>query len=231
MGKFFATIIMLIAATFFIIGCEKSPTQPEPFQSDSDWVDLGLPSGLLWATHNVGATSPEDYGDYFAWGETAPKSVYDMSTYRYGIESGYTGNIFTKYCSVSYYGYNSFTDNLTILQPGDDAATANYGGRTPTYDEWHELIDHTTAQWTTQNDVNGCRFTGSNGNSIFLPAVGYIDGTDSICVRYFATYWSSSLDTDIPMFAWRLYFDNGNRQYLGGGSRSEGCAVRAVRQN
>ena len=98
----------------------SSPNEPQ-----GDWVDLGLPSGLLWATRNVGANSPEDYGNYFAWAETSPKSVYDWDTYIYTC--GNWGDL-TKYCDNSNYGCNGFTDNLTILQPGDDAATANYGG-------------------------------------------------------------------------------------------------------
>ncbi|MDY6289375.1 MAG: hypothetical protein SPM02_07975 [Bacteroidales bacterium] len=113
----------------------------EFFADPGDWVDLGLPSGLLRATRNVGATSPEDYGDYFAWGETTPKSVYDLDTYIY---HGYDG--YTKYCADHLFG---IVDDLGILEPGDDAATANYGGRTPTREEWEELINNTEAQWTT----------------------------------------------------------------------------------
>ena len=210
---------------------EKSNMQVTECKMD-DWVDLGLPSGLLWATRNVGATSPEDYGDYFAWGETSPKSIYDWSTYRYcNWVNAYVNadgqNLLTKYCSLSGYGYNGFTDNLTTLQPGDDAASANYGGRTPTKEEWQELMDHTTSQWTTQNGVNGHRFTGPNGNSLFLPAAGvrgdsslYFDGSSG-------DYWSSSLSTDYPARAWRFY--NQNMYY--DGSRYYGRSVRAVRQN
>ena len=86
------------------------------------YVDLGLPSGTLWATCNVGADTPEGYGDYFAWGETQPKDVYNWSNYQYCNGSH---DQLTKYCNNSSYGYNGFTDNLTTLQPGDDAATAN----------------------------------------------------------------------------------------------------------
>ncbi|MBR5352892.1 MAG: hypothetical protein IK126_04190 [Bacteroidales bacterium] len=191
-----------------------------------DWVDLGLPSGLLWATRNVGATSPEDYGDYFAWGETTPKSVYDWSTYTY-CNGDY--HQLTKYCSDSYWGYNGFTDNLTILQPGDDAATANYGGRTPTKEEWRELMDNTTNSWTTQNGVNGRRFTGPNGNSLFLPAAGIRLDSSLIYAGNYAYYWSSSLDTDHPYYAWRFYFRSVRYRSLDGNYRSSGLSVRAVR--
>ena len=197
----------------------------DTIHSTGDWVDLRLPSGLLWATRNVGATSPEDYGDYFAWGETTPKSVYDWTTYIY---CNGASNQLTKYCSRSLYGYNGFTDNLTILQPGDDAATANYGGRTPTKEEWQELMNNTTATWTTQNGVNGRLFTGTNGNSLFLPAAGvrldsslYGDGCNGL-------YWSSSLSTDSPYGAWEYDFDS-SYQSMGGSNRGYGLSVRAVR--
>ena len=173
-----------------------------------EYVDLGLPSGLLWATCNVGADTPEDYGDYFAWGETQPKDTYNWYTYQYCNGSD---NTFTKYCSNSSYGYNGFTDNLTTLLPEDDAAAANWGSgwRMPTKMEWRELFNNTTVTLTTQNGVNGHLFTASNGNSLFLPATG---------CRYFGTlfyggsrgyYWSSSLYTD-PDYAWYFYFDSGN---------------------
>ena len=138
---------------------------------DHAYVDLGLPSGLLWAACNVGANAPEEYGDYFAWGETQPKDVYNWSTYQYCMGSN---NTLTKYCTDPNYGYNGFTDNLTILLPEDDAATANWGNgwRMPTKEEWQELLDNTTVTWTQQNGVNGRLFTGSNGNSLFLPAAG-----------------------------------------------------------
>ena len=195
------------------------------FVNSEDWVDLGLPSGLLWATRNVGATSPEDYGDYFAWGETQPKEVYDWSTYIY---SNGADDQLTKYCSNSDYGYNGFTDNLTILQPGDDAATANYGGRTPTKVEWQELLDNTTATWTTQNGVNGRLFTGTNGNSIFLPAAGCRWDSNIHGGGYYGYYWSSSLYPGLPFYAWEIGFGSGS-QYLDAINRMCGQPVRAVR--
>lgn len=195
-------------------------------ESTGDWVDLGLPSGLLWATRNVGATSPEDYGDYFAWGETSPKEVYNWNTYQY-CNGDYYDKL-TKYCNDSEYGYNGFTDNLTILQSGDDAATVNYGGRIPTHEEWQELLDHTTSQWTTLNGVNGCRFTGSNGNSLFLPSAGYRWGSLLFNDGGGGLYWSSSLYTDRPNNAWSFYSDNQSMYYT---YRYSGHPVRAVRQN
>ncbi len=170
------------------------------------YVDLGLPSGLLWATCNVGADSPEEYGDYFAWGETQPKSDYSWSTYQYCMGSS---TRLTKYCNNSSYGYNGYTDNLTTLQPGDDAATANWGSgwRMPTKEECQELVDNTTFTFTTQNGVYGGLFTATNGNSLFLPRAGQRYGTSLENAGWYGSYWSSSLHTVYPDFAWGLFFE------------------------
>ena len=218
-------ISLLTFALFFVAGCHKEE-RTGGGSADDDWVDLGLPSGLLWATRNVGATSPGDYGDYFVWGETTPKSSSEWSNYRYC----HGGPLqLTKYCSDSPYGYNGFTDNLTILQPGDDAATANYGGRTPTLVEWQEMMDNTTSQWTTQNGVNGRRFTGANGNSLFLPAAGYLWGSSLNEAGSYGSYWSSSLVKDNPDYAFCFVFDSSSLGMLDD-SRVDGFPVRAVRQ-
>lgn len=197
-------------------------------QTEVVWVDLGLPSGLLWADRNVGASTPEEFGDYYAWGETATKSTYNWSTYAYGNDY----DQLTKYCNNSSRGLNGFTDNLTILQPGDDAAMANMGNgaRTPTRAEWQELLDNTVSVWTTQNDVNGRLFTASNGNSIFLPAAGNrVDAGLSDAGSY-GYYWSSSLSTDYPFGAWSFFFSS-SFQRMDYGNRSSGFSVRAVRHN
>jgi hypothetical protein len=193
------------------------------------YVDLGLPSGLLWATCNVGADNPEDYGYYFAWGETQPKDYYDWSTYQYCMGSSTT---LTKYCNNSSNGYNGFTDNLTTLLPEDDAATANWGNdwRMPTKEEWQELYNNTTVTWTTQNGVNGRLFTASNGNSLFLPAAGYRGNSSLNDAGSDGNYWSSSLDSYGPYLAWVLYFDSGYYVMSNGrGHRFCGRSVRPVR--
>ena len=194
---------------------------------DHAYVDLGLPSGLLWATCNVGADTPEDYGDYFAWGETQPKDYYHWSTYQYCNGSI---NTLTKYCNKSNYGYNGFIDNLTTLLPEDDAATANWGSdwRMPTKEEWQELYNNTTVTWTTQNGVNGRLFTASNGNSLFLPAAGYRTGSDLERAGSYGYYWSSSLYTGYPIYAWYFYFYSDDYD-MDSGFRICGQPVRAVR--
>ena len=182
------------------------------------YVDLGLPSGLLWATCNVGANAPEEYGDYFAWGETSPKDTYNWSTYQH-----YNGSDLTKYTG---------SDGLTTLEPSDDAATANWGNgwRIPTEAEWQELRDNTTVTWTQQNGVNGRLFTAANGNSLFLPAAGYRYGSSLNDAGGWGDFWSSSLYTDGPLSAWLFYFDSG---YYGMGydGRYFGFTVRPVREN
>ena len=197
------------------------------FENGHEYVDLGLPSSLKWATCNVGATTPEEYGDYFAWGEVEPKVEYTWSTYKYG--SDYTQ--LTKYCNDSSYGKDGFTDNKTELDPEDDAAAVNWGGswRMPTTVEQDELCYNCTWTWITQNGVNGYKVTGPNGNSIFLPAAGYIFGGTLDDAGSFVQYWSSSLGTGSPYYAYVVEFtsNNVNRD---GCSRYYGFSVRPVCQ-
>jgi hypothetical protein len=193
------------------------------------YVDLGLPSGLLWATCNVGADTPEGYGDYFAWGETQPKTTYNWSTYQHCNGSS---TEMTKYCTDSEYGYNGFTDNLTTLLPEDDAAAANWGGnwRMPTQEEFQELYNNTTVTWTQQYGVNGRLFTASNGNSLFLPAAGDRWDDELHNAGYVGLYWSSSLYSGNPYYAWYFGFDSGSYGMYNGG-RGNGFTVRPVREN
>lgn len=192
------------------------------------YIDLGLPSGMLWATCNVGANTPEEYGDYFAWGEIQPKDIYSLSNYQYS-----SGNLnkLSKYCNDSEYGDNGFTDDLTVLMPEDDAAVANWGEgwRMPTREEWNELLNNTTHAWTTQNGVKGRLFTASNGEKIFLPAAGYY-WADTFCDAGGSSYyWSSMLDTDYPYDAWNFYFSYSGHYCVGSSHRFCGQSIRAVR--
>ena len=202
-------------------------------QGGHEYVDLGLPSGTLWATCNVGATKPEGYGNYYAWGETKPQSsnTYNWSSYKYA-----NGNYdkLTKYCNKSSYGNNGFTDDLTALQTSDDPAAANWGGgwRTPTKAQWDELLANTTNQWTTKNGVSGRLFTSKkNGQTLFLPAACGRWDSELLGAGFNGLYWSRSLYTDNPSCAWRLYFNSGDC-YMGGDRRRYGgFTVRPVRQN
>ncbi len=191
-----------------------------------EYIDLGLPSGVQWATCNVGANSPELSGDYFAWGETQPKDIYTWNTYQYSMGSM---TQLTKYCNKTNYGYNGFTDDLTVLLPQDDAATINWGldWRMPTQEEWQELIDNTVITWTTLNGVSGRSFTASNGNSLFLPASGYCYDNSIYSTGNYCYYWSSSLYTVSPYDAWALN-SNSNNCYMNTFNRHCGHPVRAV---
>jgi uncharacterized protein (TIGR02145 family) len=191
------------------------------------YVDLGLPSGLLWATCNVGASSPEDYGNYFAWGEILEKDVYNWSTYLY-CNGGY--NQLTKYCNMASYGYNGFTDNLTTLLSDDDAAKVNLGikWRMPTKEEWDELLNNTTSIWITQNGIDGRLFVAANGNQLFLPAAGCRMFETIEYTGYLGDYWSSSLSTSGPSAAWNFRFFSDDYD-MGSIARNSGRSVRAVR--
>ena len=188
------------------------------------YVDLGLPSGLKWATCNVGATKPEEYGNYYAWGETETKTTYNWSTYKWCNDSYDTQ---TKYCTDSSYGT---VDNKTMLELADDAARANWGGawRMPTDAEWTELRENCTWTWTIKNGVNGYEVKSNiNGNSIFLPAAGGRDDDDLYYAGYHGYYSSSSLGTGSPDGAWGVGFDSGYVDW-GDGARYFGQSVRAV---
>ena len=172
-----------------------------------EWVDLGLPSGLKWATCNVGAETPDEYGDYYAWGETETKAEYTVgNSVTYGEQmSDISGN-------AQY-----------------DAATANWGGswRMPTEAEQQELINNCTWEWTTQNNVNGYRVTGTNGNSIFLPAAGYRNGSSLSLVGSRGYCWSSTPDEGGINSAWYLNVSSGGHG-MGYNDRSRGRSVRPV---
>ena len=221
---------MLMTAVACIAGCTK-PESSSGSYNGHDYVDLGLPSGTMWATCNVGATTPEGYGDYFAWGETHPKDSYNWSTYKYCEGENYR---LTKYCNKSGYGYNSYTDNLTVLQPEDDAATANWGNGwcVPTYDQWEELYENTTSTWTTQNGVHGILFTASNGKTLFLPAAGVrwddVLPNESFEAGSDGFYWSNSLITYDPRRPWACTFGSDHYRVYDDG-RYRGLSVRAVR--
>lgn len=194
-----------------------------------NYVDLGLPSGTLWATCNLGANAPEEYGDYYAWGETQTKSIYNWSTYKY-CNGGHGWNTLTKYCDLWNCGYNGFTDNLTTLEPIDDAARANWGNEwcIPTREQWEELNQNTISQNITQYGVNGRLYTAENGNTLFLPAAGH--RLNAGASGRGGEYWSNTLSPILPCYAWTVSFSSG-RSNVVDGNRHYGKSVRAVRSS
>ena len=231
MGDAFAP--MKEAAVDFINAMEQTGTINENtnlysgMENGYAYVDLGL--SVKWASVNIGANKPEEYGDYFAWGETQPKSYYEWSTYKWCNGTYYT---LTKYCTNS--GYGTY-DGKSTLELADDAARANWGGswRMPTKEEQDELCDNCNCEWTTQNGVAGYKVTskkeGYTKNSIFLPAAGYRLYSSLYNTGRNGCYRSSSLSADSPLDAWYMGFnsDNVDRE---DSNRDYGFSVRPVCQ-
>lgn len=219
-----------------------------------EYVDLGL--SVKWATFNVGATKPEEFGDYYAWGETEPyyKGSYDgeyqLYEWKDGKSDGYrwsnykwckgSNSTMIKYCNNSDYGYDGFTDALTVLTPEDDVAHVKWGDswRMPTKLELDELRYNCTWSWfesgnTKFNGVAGymvrSRKKDFTDNYIFLPAAGFCYYTHLSDVGYGGYYWTSSLDTDSPYIAWNIYLNKSSgpdARYVEG--RFCGHSVRPV---
>lgn len=205
-----------------LIGMRRFRNIVEESSSTYEWIDLGLPSGLLWASTNVGAEKPEDFGLYFAWGETQGyegvtiDKQFTWDDYKFGTE-----NNLTKY---------NDTDGLTILELEDDAAyQSDNTCRMPTKADLEELIANTDSTWETLNGVNGRRFISkTNGNSIFVPvAGGCYDGSVGNVGSY-GYLWSSSLGESNSESTWYLYFYSGNVR-VNSGRRYGGLSVRAVK--
>ena len=191
---------------------------------DYYYAKLGLPSGTKWAITNVGASTAEEYGNYYAWGETEPKETYNWSTYKWCNGSSYTQ---TKYCTSSSYGT---VDNKTTLDLTDDAANANWGGNwtMPTYEEQNELKNDCRWTWVTKCGVNGRKVTGPNGVTVFLPAAGYRYASSLYGAGSDGVYWSSSLLTDYSNIAYSLYFFSSGVNSTSRYDRGYGHSVRPV---
>lgn len=193
--KFF-TLTTILFAAFSFVSCSSDDDDDENkndvVADKHEYVDLGLPSGTLWATCNVGASKPEDYGDYFAWGEIEPKETYQPENYKWSNDNCET---FTKYCTNSLYGN---VDNNLELLPEDDAATANWGSNwcTPSRDQFNELKNpaYTTIEQTTQNGVKGVKITSKkNGKTLFFPDAGD-RWYDKLLITGDGTYWTRSVE-------------------------------------
>ena len=175
-------------------------------------VDLGLPSGTLWAKYNIGATSESDYGDLFAWGATEPYRLNGTTP----IDN--TGNYASSYANKIQHD----------LYPNEDAATVHWGKgwKMPTKAQFDELLANTTDEWTAINGINGRKFTASNGKYIFFPAAGYVGGGSLYGRGSGGYYWSRSFHSSSR--AWILNFNSSDRDVLTN-SRNSGFSVRAVR--
>ena len=207
-------------------------------ESDShEYVDLGLPSGTLWATCNVGASKPEECGYYFAWGETTgyiASDNHDFSWTNYKWCSGtnddggyYYYDMLTKYCTSSRRG---IVDNKTVLDPEDDAATVNWGKNwcMPSVDQLKELNNssYTTIALTTQKGIEGLLIRSKkNGKTLFLPITGWGPNNHVEC----GMYWTRSLFTNFNGDAYNLVFSSGGMNFSGDDSRCSGHPIRPVR--
>ena len=178
-------------------------------------IDLGL--SVKWSNCNLGATKPEEHGDYFAWGETFPKDNYSWASYE--LCNGSSSSL-TKY---------NTGDGKTVLDLEDDAARHNLGGnwRMPTDEEWTELRTHCGWTWKSENGVNGCKVTGQNGNSIFLPGTGYKTGSKYNYGNNNGFYWSSSLflSANKDAYYYQFYYIGFDRKNV---ARDIGLSIRPV---
>ena len=204
-----------------------------------EWVDLELPSGTQWATMNVGASSPEDYGDYFAWGETEAKASFYFDNYKWMNEGQSSWDQINKYTFEDgqtggcWYSNGSFVgDGMKELTRSDDAATRNWSSKwkMPTREQFEDLINpaYTTSEIKTRYGVKGLWVTSKNGKSIFLPAAGYRLITDSYSVGDEGSYWSCSLSPNYSDYASFLSF-NSNGKIISNNNRVVGRSIRPVR--
>jgi hypothetical protein len=203
-------------------------------ETPAEAIDLGLPSGRKWASYNVGATEPEGYGSYFAWGELFDKDTYEWSNYKYCNGHRYS---LTKYVDRSSYGR---MDGQRVLLPEDDVAQQRWGGgwRTPTHEDQLELISNCEKTAEEVNGVKGTRFTGPNGNSIFLPKSGYA-ALNQWTLHRDGYYWSSTITYRTPAqtlvddySAWivQMYGSNTSTAYSSM-ERCYGLPIRPVRDD
>ena len=249
MKKFFTFIFAMAIGLFVFTACETDPTTksgdlntdvPNTQEPEQEvYVDLGL--SVNWATCNLGATKPEEYGDFFMWGDVDPtlKVYYGWDSYKY---CDGTKNSLTKYCYDANYGKDGFVDNKTILDASDDAAAVILGGdwRMPTTAERDELLDETKCKWeyVKVNGVLGAKITskvkGYEDRSIFLPAAGWQREALQVAEGEGSTFWCSEVCTqtqytDAPTNACALTFSYTQKMCgYAWETRFYGCSIRPV---
>ena len=231
MKKQLAALSVLL---LIICSCDKD----NDFNPTPQYVDLGL--SVKWATFNVGASQPQESGDYYAWGELSTKRSYYWSTYQYNIGEYDEEKLssLTKYCPKAQFGYDGFTDTLAILELSDDIAHIKWGGnwRTPTAQEFMELLDSCKWEWEKMNGIKGFKITsnvtGFKDQSIFLPAVGYISGLKKFNDNPTINYWTGSLFNKKPYYSYCLsyHYESDETVYIGCSGRYLGRPIRPVWQ-
>ena len=219
MRKIIVLLPVLLFTLCSLVSCgnDDEPQGGDESVTDAKFIDLGLPSGLLWADRNIGAPSPYDIGDYFAWGETETKSEYSWDTYKFGP-------YVAENVPLSKY---STSDGKTTLDAEDDVATVKWGKkcRMPSRTEFLELLNE--CNWTLL--TQGWRVTGPNGNSIFIPASGF-RGEDGLLRSDGGYYWTSSVfgNTELDNATSRCATIYPKSRWVGGIARSTGLVVRPV---
>ena len=220
--------LLLLYLCAFSVNLSAQDVKPTSYKQCPDnnhphLIDLGLPSGTKWACCNVDAKSPEDYGGYYAWGETEEKEIYNDVTYRYSSGEDTDGD--------GWYDKNGQYQSLgsSICGTQYDVAHMKWGGswQLPDFDQIVELLDECEYEWTTQNGVKGQKFTGPNGASIFLPAAGSRSGTDLRFSGFLGNGWSGTQCTSINCYAFYLGFGNGRAGWIAN-YRWGGQTVRPV---
>ncbi|MCQ2345832.1 MAG: DUF1566 domain-containing protein [Paludibacteraceae bacterium] len=221
-------ILFPLALIALVTACQPKP-EPDPVLTENgyEYIDLGL--SVKWATMNVGAAAPEDFGYYVAWGETKNRETdtYDWAHYAFANGSGET---LTKYCSNPDMGNNGFTDNKVRLDKEDDLAAVAWGGkwRMPTQEEMQELIDRCTWTFTTLGANKGYQVVGPSGKSIFLPAGGEPQGSIYFGKNKYGHYWTSTNCGANSSYSWALYMAPDAYTMPGGNYRCSGFSVRPV---
>ncbi len=222
--NFYAVALLTCALTACSAKTAQKAENSDILVNKHKFVDLGLPSGTLWAETNIGAAKATDKGDFYSWGETKPKADYSWTTYSWGHDF----NNVTKYCA---------SDKLTTLGKDDDVATVLWGApcRMPTYKEFQELADSTNCTWTWKEIIVAKGDTARgydikskrNGNAIFLPAGGAYNGSNYYSYGETGVYWSSTLSEEDSGNAYTLYFYFANFSFYRN-DRTIGSSIRAV---